>query len=244
MVNYTVHTHRPRSDIILFSMSNRSSLTRYTWPTMQRYCNAQGYAWITSESPLDERHPSWSKIPFALSLIRDHFIENHATIPENITRDRYLIWVDDDMLITRPDIPITRFLDDFKNSSACIAMGEDIDRTFNCGLMIMKVDDPHKLARVLETVWDQCLENEKHEPLWEQSTMHRLWHQGVIRENRDIFILPIRSIQSFYGRDPAHLRWRDGDFIAHVSGIPIDRRITLASELYERLERTPGNTIV
>lgn len=241
MVKYTVHSRTCNQvDITLFSMSNRDSLTKYTWPTMHRYCNAQGYAWITSKSPLEERHPSWSKIPLALSLIKNH-LGNDCT---NCTKDRYLIWVDDDMLITRPDIPITRFLDDFKKSPACIAMGEDVSRTFNCGLIIMKINDPKKVINLLETVWNKCLESEKFEPLWEQSTMHRLWKQGVIRENRDIFILPIRSIQSFYGRDPKHLRWREGDFIAHVSGIPIDDRITLAYELYNRLEQTPGNTII
>jgi len=131
------------------------------------------------------------------------------------------IWVDDDIIITRPEKPLDDFLNEFNKSGALIAVQQDKyeqSDPVNCGFMLVKKNG----VKMLQHIWNIAEgSNIMTARNWEQSAFVALWHNDSdFRKN--VFRFPPRTIQSFYRiGDPPEYTWANGDFSAHCSCEPV-----------------------
>jgi hypothetical protein len=194
----------------IVSVSDRPDLYTKTFPLMQSYCKKHSYNLHLHTSVLDkDRHPSWSKIP-ALSL----------ALQENAFD--YIVWMDDDIVITNPDIPLSHFVDkyNFRKIKATVLVSADMPNepstVMNCGILFLKAKSPIANA-LLQSVWqfaDMC-------PMtrigfsWEQEAFNFLYRYG---DREDFSIIPLPNFQA-----PARFQfnqtvtWKPGYFSAHLN---------------------------
>ena len=194
----------------IVSVSDRPALYSKTFPLLQSYCEKHSYSLQLHIDSLDkERHPSWSKIP-ALSLAL-----------QDCTFD-YVVWMDDDIVITNPDIPLSHFIDkyNFRKLKATLLVSADMPNepstSVNCGILFLKAKSPLALP-ILQSIWryaDLC-------PItrtsfsWEQEAVNFLYRYG---DRDDFCIIPLPNFQA-----PARfqfnlaLSWKPGYFSAHLN---------------------------
>jgi hypothetical protein len=140
-------------------------------------------------------------------------------------------WIDDDMVLTNPDIDIRKVID--AHPSAPIIVQRDVDTTkhlFNCGMLIVRKCD--ESCAVFQKVWDEADERSIVHGNWEQDVMIRLYLDGTISQH--VQLVDWKTLQSFLRVShwtPEGLQWRQGDFVAHLSGEKTELRL----ELYKLL---------
>ena len=198
----------------IVSLSDRPPLFTKTYPLMHKYAEKHGYELkIFTESFDKERHPTWSKIPALKFGLQDSSFD-------------YVVWMDDDIVITNPEITLSSFVDkhNFRKSEACFLLSSDIPNepsTFmNCGIMFVKGNNP-KTLHLLNSAWaygDMCplvRQNCGHE----QEALNFLYRFG----NRDDFcIVPLPNFQASarFQINPS-LTWKPGYFSIHLNNGPL-----------------------
>ena len=92
--------------IVTFSTPERKEFTDITLGTLKKYCAKWGYSYHGFDKVFDtSRKPQWNKIK-ALAKVMD---ENPAY--------SWVVWIDDDILITNPFIKIEDFIKSFGNGN-------------------------------------------------------------------------------------------------------------------------------
>lgn len=213
----------------LCSLSNRPQVSDLSWPTIKDYCERHGYTFTHRNTVINtDRHPSWSKIPFLQDLVSSTVVKDPTPV---------VVWIDDDMMITNPVMSLDILLAPFLESPHILAVQEDTHgELFNCGLIAIKCVP--SASTLLQQIWDACDAYEKRRGYWEQTTMQRLYQARQSLLKPRLFIFPPRTLQSFFRpNEDSAFQWAPGDFIAHVSGLDLPRRIDYMDQLQTYLQQ-------
>lgn len=203
------------------SLSDRPLLSEPIFETLKKYCNKWNYKCVIEREVLDDsRAPAWSKIKL---LMRE--MKKNPTIP-------YIVWIDDDILITNDEIDFSELMEAYPFH--CVLVSEDVIWSpFNTGIIVCKNND--MTYNYLGEIWDLCEQypDKKHSGLWEQDIMviHDRMYPNYITK------IPHNIIQSFH-RDhtlPNEKKWKAGDFSAHFTGMPLEKRIKYRDEVLKSI---------
>jgi len=207
--------------IVFLSISDRPVLSDTTYTQLRAYCEMHGYDVEIRREALDKsRHISWSKIPLLLHHMERGLYE-------------YYIWMDDDIYITDTQVKLESFITDygFDQSDADLLLSADVvdECPFNAGVLIVK--NTPSATRVLQETWKLCDRLQNHfSGLWEQDAF-TYFYQHI--DSSRFLIVPHRKLQSFWkdhGLVP-ELKWRPGDFAAHITGMPLEKRLEMLKEI-------------
>ncbi len=213
-----------KSPSLLFcSLSDRPELSEIHFKHLQDYCDKHNYKCVLENQRLNgTRHQSWSKI-----LLLKREMEN----VRNKDID-YMIWIDDDILITDKDKKFQDFIDINEN----IMVSEDAEKSYPMNLGIMICKNNKETLNYLQYIWKICeteYPEHKFKPNWEQCVITKDY---LKTNNKIIKILPYKTIQSFYRDHPYNnMDWEKGDFSAHFSGMTLEKRIILRNKILKIL---------
>lgn len=213
-----------RPKIKLISLSDRPQLSSLTFPQLRAYCRKHRYASrLETRKLLESRHPAWCKVLLLIEEVKKQ-------------RCDYLVWIDDDILITRPAYPLERFIRNtgFRRKDQLIMVQEDAypGCRFNTGFLIVKC-----LPAVIDHlshVWMLgAVLHLEHQPNWEQDAMIA-YHDHISSKVFDI--VPYGTMQHFLRDGLAAARqWKPGSFSAHITGMATERKVSIAAELLRSL---------
>ena len=205
-------------EILFCSLSDRPVLSEPMFERLKSYCDRHNYKCVLEHKILDEsRAASWSKI-----LLLQREMKSNPDI-------KTIVWIDDDILITRPDIKFETLIEPYPFEYVLVS--EDVVcYPINCGILV--VNNTEETYKYLQSIWDLCEKypKKKHGGLWEQDIMiinERLTNHSFIKA------IPHNIIQSFH-RDnalPPKKKWKVGHFSAHFTGMSLDKRIKYRDEV-------------
>jgi len=208
--------------ILFCSLSDRPNLSQILFEHLQSYCDKHDYKCVLENKSLcTERAPAWSKI-----ILLQREMKNNPEVD-------YVVWVDDDILITNKNKKFEDFI--YSNKDANIIVSEDAIRShpMNTGIIICKNDN--ESMKYLQHIWQLCEKypNSKHSGLWEQDIMTRDYRENP--NGNFIKILPYRTIQTFYRT--SNPDWRPNDFSAHFTGMSMDKRIQMRNDVLKIINK-------
>ena len=208
--------------ILFCSLSDRPNLSQILFEHLQSYCDKHDYKCVLENKSLcTERAPAWSKI-----ILLQREMKNNPEVD-------YVVWVDDDILITNKNKKFEDFI--YSNKDANIIVSEDAIRShpMNTGIIICKNDN--ESMKYLQHIWQLCEKypNSKHSGLWEQDIMTRDYRENP--NGNFIKILPYRTIQTFYRT--SNPDWRPTDFSAHFTGMSMDKRIQMRNDILKIINK-------
>jgi hypothetical protein len=208
--------------ILFCSLSDRPNLSQILFEHLQSYCDKHDYKCVLENKSLcTERAPAWSKI-----ILLQREMKNNPEVD-------YVVWVDDDILITNKNKKFEDFI--YSNKDANIIVSEDAIRShpMNTGIIICKNDN--ESMKYLQHIWQLCEKypNSKHSGLWEQDIMTRDYRENP--NGNFIKILPYRTIQTFYRT--SNPDWRPTDFSAHFTGMSMDKRIQMRNDVLKIINK-------
>jgi hypothetical protein len=189
--------------ICICSFSDRPCLYEISFPNIKQYCNKWGYNFFLSDKSIcpDDYHPSWNTIYLAKGLLDANDYD-------------YVVWIDDDILITDMEKPLTDFIVDGK---LIIFQQDTQSKQFygNCGFVIFKKESLPILETIIEKSQSSIYKS-KHP--WEQGEVNNYY-----KKCRELFYLhPMRTLQS-YSQDCGVWanggKWEQGDFSCHWAGV-------------------------
>ncbi len=211
--------------LCICSLSDREWLYDLTKPNLQSYCDKFNIDFKFINHSLDnERATSWSK----LLLVKDLLLSDIYD---------YVIWIDDDILLTDFNKDIRDFIDNDKP----IIIQNDPDRKgndtlyyddINCGFIFFK--NGSETIDIINHIYDmggKC--KYKTERNWEQNVFIDYYNNC---DKKSFDIKPYRTFQSFHRGDNSKHQWTMGDFSSHFSGIDKCRRIVLINVLSNKLK--------
>jgi len=229
MYHYVFEKQNPK--LLFCSLSNRPLLSGPMFKTLKQYCDRHNYKCILEDDVLDtSRAESWSKI-----LLLQREMKNNPDVDT-------LVWIDDDILITRQDLKFENLIKPYPYEHVLVS-ADVVWSPFNCGVMVVKNDE--STYQLLQRIWDMCDEEEytyfKYNGLWEQDILVRYCRQlSLMNPNQTIpvTIIPHNIIQSFH-RDidlPEKNKWKVGHFAAHFTGMSLEKRIQYRDEVLNYFE--------
>jgi len=207
--------------ICICSLSDRSWLYDMTKPNLEKYCHKYNIDFRFCDKSLDvNRATSWSKLLLVKSIINENKYD-------------WVVWIDDDILIT----DFNKNILDFINSDKNIILQYDpnvmsngkylIKDEINCGFIFFKCDK--KTIEIIDYIY-MLGDWSPHRTMcnWEQE-IFILYHNMCIGGGFDepYKILSYRTIQAFNRGDGEEYEWKEGDFSSHFSGISKVKRIEL-----------------
>jgi hypothetical protein len=206
------------------SLSDRPLLSEPIFETLKNYCNKWNYKCVIEREVLDDsRAPAWSKIKL---LQRE--MKNNPLIP-------YIVWIDDDILITNDKIDFSQLIKEypFQENTGVLVSEDVIWSPFNTGIIVCKNNE--ETYNYFDEIWELCEKypDKKHSGLWEQDIMviHDRMKESYITK------IPHNIIQSFH-RDhtlPKEKKWKAGDFSAHFTGMTLEKRIKYRDEVLKSI---------
>jgi len=209
--------------LLFCSLSDRPELSAPMFKTLQSYCKRHNYKCVLEGNVLtDLRCASWSKI-----LLLQREMRNNPEID-------ILVWIDDDILITREDIKFEELIKDYPFEHVLVSK-DVIWSPFNCGVVVVKNNEA--TYNYLQEIWELCEKypEKKYSGLWEQDIM--VLHDTMTKLNNPnqsfITQIPHNIIQSFH-RDhtlPPENKWKIGHFAAHFTGMSLEKRIQYRDEV-------------
>ncbi len=226
MYHYVFERLLQKPKLLFCSLSDRPILSGPMFKNLKQYCDRHNYKCVLEDDVLTtDRAPSWSKI-----LLLQREMKNNPDID-------ILVWIDDDILLTRQDVRFEDLIEPYPFENVLVS-ADVVWSPFNCGVLVVKNDE--STFKFLQRIWDMCDEEEytyfKYEGLWEQDVMVRYCRQiKLLNPNVElpVTIIPHNIIQSFY-RDhdlPEKNKWKVGDFSAHFTGMSLEKRIQHRDEV-------------
>jgi len=198
--------------ILICSLSDRDYFSAPMFQRFKSYCTKWNYKCVLETKSLDtNRAPPWSKI-----LLLKREMKLNPDIP-------FIVWIDDDIIITNHEIELLKIIEEYMEDNNII-LSEEVVPPFNTGFIICR--NNQDTYDYLDRIYKLGENSEyKTKPNWEQEIMINDYNV-----NKDkIKIIPYGIIQNFY-RDynlPAGMKWKKGDFTAHLTGMNIDRRMSI-----------------
>ncbi len=213
-------TH-PNARIAIISITtedaDRLKFNGMSKTSLQKYANKWGYDLHYYTGVLDpSRAPAWSKIP---------------AFQQHISSEKYdwLVWIDDDMIITNPEIKLEIFIEKYgENKNFIVQTDHYYGSTANTGIFFLRKCDWGNAF--LKAVYEHPQKTNNlgslHHGTWEQGSIASLIGSSQYKEKA--IILQHKVLQGFDNPDwrwqmtpfkkMIHLKWAPGDFIMHVSG--------------------------
>lgn len=204
--------------LCIVSVSDRPALYSKTFPLFQQYAEKHGYTLQVHTELLDtSRHASWSKIPALKLALQDPQFD-------------YVVWMDDDIVITNSDIPLSSFIDkhNFRKRESLVMVSSDMPNepstSMNCGIFFIKGRLPGSM-NLLSSAWsyaDMC-PILKQACSWEQEAFNFIYRYA----DREAFlIIPLPNFQAptRFQVDPA-ISWKEGYFAAHLNNGPLQIKL-------------------
>lgn len=176
-----------------------------TSPLMESYAREIGCEFILHRKYPEDVHPVWQKAIFILGALRK--------------ADRVL-WLDADTIITNPDYRLPANLSPGLHCSQDWRLDQGL-RDFSLG----NVFATKEAIRVYEHALHQKHWADK--PLWEQSAMREVQYNPEIAHL--IHVHPrtmFNAVPNEIAPDVAE-PWRPGDWLCHLTGVSIDRKVQL-----------------
>jgi hypothetical protein len=208
--------------ILVLSVFTQPQIAAATTPHLRAYCDSHGYDFKSLDTPLEtSRHLAWSKIVF---LLRTLALANNY---------EYLVIVENDVVITNKQIPITAFAHRFQFDAnpaqkVMVAQSSDV-APFDAGITILKPT----AVPLLRMLWNLATLPELKPKHWQKD-----WDSDVLRyyythANKpvDILIVPHRTLLSFEtALDPLAV-WKEGDFAMRLTAADEVERVKKVTEL-------------
>lgn len=222
---------KPSITLVALSTKNRTEFSAFTIDSFIHYAWRWGYQFHLCTTSLEHaRHPSWSKIRLLMDLMK------------NGTSDWY-VWLDDDLVITNPQIPMEQFIRDYGDGADFIVSAhvEKPERPDDvcCGMFLVRRSAWAQYF--LQRIWDIGYLRYGNYSTWEQRAVEELLVSKEFSGNPKIRQVPVRRIQSFFRLldkrdeiDEAKWRegqWRPGDFAAHMVGANHEARVVFLHRL-------------
>jgi hypothetical protein len=210
-------------NLLFCSLSDRPVLSGPMFQRLKSYCDRHNYKCVLEDRILDNsRAASWSKI-----LLLQREMKANPDIDT-------LVWIDDDILITRPDVRFESLIEPYPFEYVLVS--EDVVWSpINCGVLVVK--NTKETYEYLQCIWDLCEKypEKKHGGLWEQDIIVIHERETRLMNPNQSFIkaIPHNIIQSFH-RDntlPPEKKWKVGHFSAHFTGMPLEKRIKYRDEV-------------
>lgn len=212
-----------KNDICICSLSDREWLYSETIPTMKSYAKKYDCKFYFHTDVIDKsRHPAWSKILLVYNLLK-------------LNRYEYVIWIDDDILLTDFNKNIRDFIISKKNIILSSEFNNS-DSLINSGFVFYKNNT--ETLNILENVYKsgegvlylkKCPKNELCRPSgicapWEQTELLNYYNNN----KNDFEIIPYKQLQSHIckceDKEKERLHWEYGNFSAHFVGTDLDPR--------------------
>lgn len=163
-----------------------------------KYCAKHGYNACLIKDEAVGFHPGWLKIK--------HLIEQMKLNPD------WILWIDADAFITNNDINLESFLE------GDLVIAEDSSNGVNSGVFLIRCCD--KTKNFLQEVYKHRFDN--NDTLAEQDSIRVYLHTLNYK------IVPQRTLNSYldvYGHNLPDEVWHKGDFVLHLPGMSMGRRI-------------------
>jgi hypothetical protein len=202
--------------ILFCSLSDRPILSKPIFEKLEEYCQIHNYKCVLENKTLDDsRSPAWSKI---ILLQRE--------MKRNPDYD-YIIWIDDDILITNKEKKFEDFIEKY-DSDIFVSADAHPSYPMNTGIIVCK--NNQQTLKYLQYIWNLCEKypDKKFGGLWEQDVM-TIDYQN----NKFIKIIPYRIIQTFQRRNGPD--WKPGDFSAHFTGMDMNDRIIMRDQILNKI---------
>lgn len=209
--------------VLVLSVSTQPQIAAATTPHLRAYCDRHGYDFETLSTPLDtSRHLAWSKIVLLLrTLAGAHNYE-------------YLVVVENDVVITNKQIPITTFAHQYQFDAnpaqkVMVPEGADGNTPFDTGITILKPT----AVPMLRMLWNLATLPELKPKQWQKD-----WDGDVLRyyytnasKPVDILIVPHRTLLSFESAQNHLAVWKEGDFAVRLTASGDDDKVKKVAEL-------------
>tara|TARA_R110001583_G_scaffold15137_2_gene62626 strand:+ start:1017 stop:1658 length:642 start_codon:yes stop_codon:yes gene_type:complete len=207
--------------ICICCLSDREWLWSLTKPNLQSYCDKYNIDFRFCDKSLDvNRATSWSKLLLVKSIINEGKYD-------------WIIWIDDDILITNFDKNIEDYITGDKNiilqyDPNITSEGDRLIKDeINCGFIFFRSDK--QTLEIIDFIY-MLGDWSPHRTMcnWEQEIF--IYYHNMIKNidgESPYNILDYRTFQSFNRGEGKEYEWREGDFSSHFSGICKDKRIQL-----------------
>ncbi|MGO9359653.1 MAG: hypothetical protein ACLP1D_18640 [Xanthobacteraceae bacterium] len=185
--------------------------------SQQAYALRHGFSYCVLENPnpLQDRPPSWMKIPLIHKLLAQGY--------------RRVLYLDADAMVTNMDVAVDALFSQLENADRAVLMTED-EGGVNAGILFVHSCDA--AFRLLDLVWHN--DADVHHPTWEQHALRGLMDASnavratvLIEPDPKLFnSFPVER-RGLYSTRP-HQIWSPGDFICHfcaLQGPDLDRCI-------------------
>ena len=210
--------------ILFCSLSDRPILSKPIFEKLKEYCTYHNYKCVLEDKSLcEQRAPAWSKI-----ILLQREMKNNPDYD-------YIVWIDDDILITDKFKKFEDFIDNYSCGcrSACgIFISEDALKSYpmNTGIIVCK--NNKQSLKYLHYIWQLCEKypQSKNGGLWEQDVMTIDYREN---NNKYLKIIPYKTIQTFQRN--SNKDWTLGDFSAHFTGMNLNDRIKMRDEILNKI---------
>jgi hypothetical protein len=187
------------------------SLSDLTVPILQTYCDNHHYCFINKTINNFDKPPSWYKIYAILEQL-------------NNLKYEYLLWLDTDTIILKPDFKIESLI----SSNKDLYISRDING-INCGVFLVKNSNIiksilyatlHLSEKYLNHVW------------WEQAAIMELMDNNFLNIENTTEFIPQRILNAY---DPLYTKTNDDGyvdsdtFILHLPAVDNYLRHTIIS---------------
>lgn len=228
-------TH-PRIAMVSISTPNRYLFSQYTLASFIKYAADWSYDFHLYTKPFDNSRPTaWGKIKAMLELL-------------NTNKYDWCVWIDDDIYITNPSIPLEKFIQEYGKTAHLIISAQKCkpitSTDINTGLFFIKNSEWSK--DLLQKIWDigNNRYNKETGSFWEQSALAELMETKTYKDSPYIARIPARIIQSlltllFKGDTSDQGQWQPGDFAAHLAGANEDIRVWITKQFEENIYEYP-----
>lgn len=207
---------RMRIVMVTISTPNRQPFFQYALDSFKKYVERWKYSLYVYQTTQDLSRPvSWSKIKVVSDLLKD-----------DIQKFDWVVWIDDDIFITNPNIRLEHFIQKCgPQTNFIIASHKEFSQIYadvNAGAFFVKNTQWSK--DFLQRVWDigNYRYNQETGSSLEQSAISELLGTPEYKESPYIAKLPARTIQSLItfvakGDMGDYGQWQPGDFAAHLA---------------------------
>lgn len=188
--------------------------SKYSTEVNKKYCAKQGYDYI--ELPCintNEFAHSWSKVFQSMYIL------------ENNNYD-YIFFLDADAVVINFNKRLEEVISKMKNSMAFSENGWNGGDLINGGSFIVSKNGGLDILKKSVEKVNTEMKDKKFGFPWEQSVFTKLHEEG---ESIDVF--PMNEINSYWLYDVSS---NDGQFIYHFMARPLNEKIEIAKNLYEK----------
>ncbi len=173
-------------------------------------------------------HPAWNKI----NLFKYFF---------SMKMYDWIVWFDDDIIITREDVPLECFIKKDRDKDLILSLDpshlwENARFYFNTGVIIAQC-----------TAWNINFFNRVWDLRFAYALVHFFEQSAMLEVYRNypdsamhIKVLPIPVLQAFGAADNSCCRvWQPGDFLMHFAAVPYANRAFYMQMLFENPNQYP-----